>query len=469
MAVSGIPLCVVVSPLLFAVVIVVAHLIDLVAPLGPEQWAALRRVAFVLPELWGALRGRPADVAWSTLALFLVAPGMLLMLVAWPFVRRLQRVAGAGTILRRIPSREPDSTVLREQQLANVVAEMAVAAGVPVPRVRIIDSRVVNVAAIGLTTEDATIVATSGFLRELDRDERQAMVAHLIGSVGNGDLEIAAVILSVLGTWGLLSAILEATLFPTQRRLVRRFAAASARSLRGRVNRSEARAVVEPLMSGGIPDPMQVAEAFRPESCLGAAFGVLVLAPLLATVGIASIAARQLAALLTVLGFGPWLAAMWRARRRLADATAVQLTRHPSALASAVRKMGEADVVVPGGWPVSFLFPVWVAVTGENAADAEHGAGQIVGMRLETAPRLEHLARLGASLEHDAPRRTFAQSVRQALPDRKELTHAALWSAVATVLCAVLAAVSVVLATAVLAALWWVLSLLLTPLRWLRR
>ena len=60
--------------------------------------------------------------------------------------------------------------------------------------------------------------------------------------------------------------------------------------------------------------------------------------PLIATLGLASIAAKQSIGLFTTLVLGPWLAAMWRARRRLADATAVQLTRNPAALARAVKR-----------------------------------------------------------------------------------------------------------------------------------
>lgn len=447
-----------------------AHLLDLVRPLAPEEWAALRRTAFALPALWNALRGGGAAVAWGPLLLLLLLPGVVLMLGAWPFVRRLQRLAGAGTILRGIPSRVPDLGVLREQQLVNVVHEMAVAAGVPVPRVLVIDTPAANIAAIGLTTHDVTIVASAGFLDVLDRDERQAMVAHLIGSVGNGDLEIAAVVLSVIETWSLVTAILESVVYPQQRALVRRFVSVSARSARGPVDPEDARAVVEPLLRGGIPDPMAVAYAFMPHGCLGVLFGVVVLVPLLATVGLASIAARQVSALLTLLGFGPWLAAMWRARRRLADATAVELARNPSALAGAVRKLAAADVVIPGGWPVNFLFPVWVPVTAANVAEAEQGTGRIVGMRLETEPRLEHLGRLGAALHGDsALRRSPIERVRRALPSAADLRQALGWGLLAIVGCAALTAVSLGLATALLAALWWIAGWLFAPLRWLRR
>ena len=185
---AGIPLCIVVSPIIFAAVLVGVTAWDLFAPLSESQWLALARIANALPDLWDAIRGRPSDVAWGPLAALFLAPGIVVMLLAWPFVRRMSRVAGAGSLLELMPSRPPDASVLAEQQFANAVQEIAVSAGVPSPRVRIIASRAVNIAAIGLTTNDATILATEGFLSTLNRDERQAMVAHLVGSVGNGDL-----------------------------------------------------------------------------------------------------------------------------------------------------------------------------------------------------------------------------------------------------------------------------------------
>jgi hypothetical protein len=116
--------------LLFGIVLVGAHVFDLIAPLSDAQWDRLHGVAFALPNLWARIRGRPVDVPWGTLAMLYVAPGALFMLLAWPFIQLLSRSAGAGMMLRRLASRDPSPAVLSEQQLANIVQEMAVAAGV---------------------------------------------------------------------------------------------------------------------------------------------------------------------------------------------------------------------------------------------------------------------------------------------------------------------------------------------------
>jgi Zn-dependent protease with chaperone function len=454
---AALPLCIIVSPLIFALVLVAATVWDLVAPLSPSQWAGIARIAEALPDLWDAVRGRPSDLAWGPLAALLLAPGVVVMLLAWPFVRHLSRVAGAGSLLELIPSREPDRSVLAEQQLANAVQEIAISAGVPPPAVRIIDSAAVNCVAIGLTTGDATILATEGFLTTLDRDERQAMVAHLIGSVGNGDLEIAAIILSVVETWALATALFEAVLYPRQRQLVRDFGIASVRSLRGTLDPRDARSVVDRLLGSSMPDPMEVAESFQPENLWGVLFGLFILIPVLATLGIASIAARTASSLFTAIGFGPWIAAMWRARRRLADATAVQLTRNPTALAGAIRRLGASEVEVPEGWPVNFLFVVWVPVTADNAERAR-GAGEIIGMRLETEPRLEHLEVLGARLETE--KLSWAARMRRSLGTPAEIAKAIGWGLVALAACLALLLASLALTA-------WLLGLLWALLQWL--
>jgi Zn-dependent protease with chaperone function len=471
---AGIPLCVLVAPLLFGVVLVAAHLIDLVAPLGDSTWERLHDVAFAAPNLWARVRGRPVEVPWGALALLYVVPGALLMLVTWPFIALMSRRAGAGTLLRRLDSRHPDPSVLAERQLVNVAHEMAVAAGVRPPAVRIIESPAVNAVAVGLTTDDATLLATRGFLERLDRDERQAIVAHLVGSVGNGDLEIAAIILSVFETWGLMALLLETPLDVRRRALVRRCIRVSLASARGRADVEEIRVLLDALLSGSSFDLeafFQNLESIGPRSALHACSIILIQIPLIATFGLAVITARQTIALFTNLVLGPWLAAMWRARRRLADATAVQLTRNPGALARAVRDLEGSDVEVPGGWAVNFLFPVWPAVTEEIAARQTEIAAAVVGMRLDPAERLVRVAALGGTLEAGMPVRRpgLVDRLRGALPDWKELGAAVGWGVLALASVLVLAGVTLAAASLLLVALWYVLLWVTALPRWIRR
>ena len=458
---AGLPLCVVLAPLLVGAMVIVAHVIDPFAPLTAAQWAVLHDAVFVLPTIYRKLFGEGAAISWRALAFIYIAPGAMVMLVAWPFIRLLTRRAGAGSLIHGLASREPDVAQLPEQQLVNVVAEMAVAAGIRPPVVRVIDSPAANAVAVGLSVDDATMLVTTGFLEQLNREEQQAIVAHLIGSVGNGDLEIAATIFSVFATWTLLAALLETPLSKYRRAYVRRLARLAYQETRGRADQGEVRAAMEPLLAGIGPDvdeleAMMGGLSFERQSDRRGCLTFVMLGILVVIRAIAMITARESANLFTVLVLGPWLSAMWRARRRLADATAIQLTRNPEGLASAIRTLVASDVEVPGGWPIHFLFPVWVPLTNQSAAQFTSASTNIPGMRLEHEPRLLHLASLGASMDARQRVRLLAR-LRSALPDWEELATAFGWAILATAAVGFLVVIAMLVASLLLIALWHVL------------
>ena len=422
-AAAAVPLCVLMAPLLLGGLLVIAHVVNLVTPLGDEQWAMLREAIFVGPTIYRKIVGQVTVITWRALASIYLAPPAILMLVAWPFVYLVSRRAGASVLVDMFISRAPDTTRLAEQQMVNVVGEMSLAANIPSPVVRVTGSQTVNAVALGLGVNDVTVLATHGFLERLNRDERQAIVAHLIASVGNGDLEIAATIFSAFETWALGAALLETPLSASRRAFVRRFARLAYDEVRGRADENEARKAITALLEGSIPDIEEVMGAFehlKPKSVRQGCFLVLVRVPMFVLVGLSSIAAREATNLFTVLVLGPWLSAMWRARRRLADATAVQMTRNPDALASAVRTLDKCDVEVPRGWLVHFLFPVWAEVTTQSAADLMAPVTNMARMRLKTEPRLRHLAALGA-LMGGGERVGAVRRFRAALPTWSEL------------------------------------------------
>jgi len=465
-AIAGLPLCVVIAPLLLGGGLIVADVVDLFAPLGGEAWAILHDAIFVGPTLYRKLVGQDTAITWRGLAIIYVAPGALLMVLTWPFVRLLSRRAGVGSLLHRLESRAPDSRRLTEQQMVNVVGEMAVAAGIRTPPVRVIDSDTVNAVAIGLTTNDATILVTTGFLERLDRDERQAVVAHLVGSVGNGDLEIAATIFSVFETWALVAALLETTLSARRRAFVRQFVRLACDAARGRADEREAQAMVDALLVGSgqdVDDFITMVEGIQPTSPLNGCYIILVQIPIIAVTGLGMVVAREATNLFTVLVLSPWLGAMWRTRRYLADATAVQLTRHPDALASAVRRLDTCNVEVPGGWPVHFLFPVWVAPTDQSAAHFAGASTNVARMRVESGPRLRRLATLGAPADDGHVR--LAQRIRLAMPSWRELGGLVGLTLLAGGLIAVLMVITVLSASLLLMVLWYVLRWIAGPLR----
>lgn len=89
--------------------------------------------------------------------------------------------------------------------LYNVVEEMALAGGLPIPKVYIIDDTAPNAFATGRDPEHASVAVTSGLLEKLDRDELQGVIAHEMAHVGNFDIRYAMLVGVLVGTTVLIS------------------------------------------------------------------------------------------------------------------------------------------------------------------------------------------------------------------------------------------------------------------------
>ena len=94
---------------------------------------------------------------------------------------------GSGTPSSR-SARGLRGTGIWRSQLVNVVQEMAIAAGIPAPEVRLLDAKVANAAAARTDATASYVVVGRRLLDEFDREETEGLLAHLIGSIGNGDL-----------------------------------------------------------------------------------------------------------------------------------------------------------------------------------------------------------------------------------------------------------------------------------------
>src|SRR5262249_25411118 len=122
----------------------------------------------------------------------------------WLGMMALFRRGGVGGALASLNAREPNQADLKELQLADVVQEMAIAAGLPAPKLMLLDSSGANAAAIGTSAHDARIVISRRLIDDLDRDQMQALLASLVASIGNGDLSIAFTVTSVSETCALI-------------------------------------------------------------------------------------------------------------------------------------------------------------------------------------------------------------------------------------------------------------------------
>lgn len=92
----------------------------------------------------------------------------------------------------------PDSTDPLQRRLLNVVEEMALAAGTPVPPVYLLPESSINAFAAGYSPSDAVIGVTQGCLQQLNRDELQGVVAHEFSHILNGDMRMNIRLIAIL-------------------------------------------------------------------------------------------------------------------------------------------------------------------------------------------------------------------------------------------------------------------------------
>ena len=132
--------------------------------------------------------------------------------------KAMQLRGGGGVVARDLGGRllDPSTTETHERKLLNVVEEMAIASGVPVPQVYVMDDEEgINAFAAGTEPGNAAIGVTRGCMMRLTRSELQGVVAHEFSHILNGDMKLnmrligwifGLVVLSILGR-GLLQSL----------------------------------------------------------------------------------------------------------------------------------------------------------------------------------------------------------------------------------------------------------------------
>jgi heat shock protein HtpX len=114
---------------------------------------------------------------------------------------------GERTIVSLSKCREPDIQDLKEKQLVDVVAEMALAAGLPTPDVLILRDADPNAFSVASAGSNGTILVTWGLIKELDREELQAVIAHEMSHLKNHDALVMTLLsvlfgsMTVIATW----------------------------------------------------------------------------------------------------------------------------------------------------------------------------------------------------------------------------------------------------------------------------
>jgi Zn-dependent protease with chaperone function len=358
--VMGVPLTLVITPLFYVVTLVIAQIINYFSPLSPEFWDAVHQLAKLALAVGDYFfNHKPIDPQALGIGIALVlVPGMLITLVLWLGLMALFRRGGVGGALASVKAREPNHHDLKELQLANVVEEMAIAAGLPAPRVMLVDSPGANAAAIGTSPADARIVVSRRLLDDLNRDELQGVIGHLVASIGNGDLHIAFTVTSVFETGGLLITLINSPFGPQARKTLWRivrylFSCPASDEARAAEAEAVAALLTRNLDTGENDDVDRLLDQTSKKS-LWRKFLTLVFFPLVFT----NLAIKLTLWFFSFVLLGPCMALLWRTRRYLADASAVQLTRYPDGLANALRDLSADNTAIPGGAWAAHLFVI---------------------------------------------------------------------------------------------------------------
>ena len=174
-----------------------------------ERQAAARRTSTRLVVLFAlAVAGIVAAVGLVT---WMVAPswralafttGVTLITILFGSLYRIASLGGGGEPVAqqlggsRVPEDTTDPALRR---LRNVVEEIAIASGVPVPKVYVREHEAgINAFAAGYSTSDAVVAVTRGALDRLNRDELQGVIAHEFSHILNGDMRLNIRLVGVL-------------------------------------------------------------------------------------------------------------------------------------------------------------------------------------------------------------------------------------------------------------------------------
>jgi Zn-dependent protease with chaperone function len=137
----------------------------------------------------------------SNWQLFVLVSFAVLVVIVLGSLYKLAALAGGGARVAEMLNGRlllPESTDFKERQLLNVVEEMALASGTPVPPVYLLEEAGINAFAAGYSPGDAVIGVTRGAIDNLTRDELQGVIAHEFSHILHGDMRINIRLIAIL-------------------------------------------------------------------------------------------------------------------------------------------------------------------------------------------------------------------------------------------------------------------------------
>ncbi|HEY5552285.1 MAG TPA: M48 family metallopeptidase, partial [Opitutaceae bacterium] len=176
-----------------AAVVMIVVVINVAVAFGVAQ-ARAHAAGAPYSEALATIRWDPEVAWWATAATLLIIGGGTL--VRWLALR-----SGGRAVAEMVGGRpiDPGSANPAARRLLNIVEEMSIASGVPMPAVYVLEEEPgINAFAAGYTTNDAVVAVTRGCMERLSRDELQGVVAHEFSHILNGDMRLNVRLIAVL-------------------------------------------------------------------------------------------------------------------------------------------------------------------------------------------------------------------------------------------------------------------------------
>ncbi len=131
----------------------------------------------------------------------LTAATVVGLIVLGSLLRWVDLAGGGSRVAKMVGARpiDPDTRDADERKLRNIVEEMSIASGVPVPELYVMDQETgINAFVAGYTPGEAVMVVTHGAVTQLTRDELQGVVAHEFSHILNGDMRLNVRLIALL-------------------------------------------------------------------------------------------------------------------------------------------------------------------------------------------------------------------------------------------------------------------------------
>jgi len=160
--------------------------------------ASLQAQGVSLPD-W-LLLDLPAGVLWLDAGALFVSMAIVALGLVAATAFLISRY-GSRVVLQGVRARPVDPD--QERDLVQVVENLCIGAGLPLPRIHVIESAAPNAFATGRNPHDASLVVTRGLLGLLDRRELEGVIAHELSHIGNHDIGLSTTLAALVGTLSL--------------------------------------------------------------------------------------------------------------------------------------------------------------------------------------------------------------------------------------------------------------------------